>query len=534
MEQPQPSLKEEAHTTLLVRHLPAELSRQEKIDLLCHFGAQCARPMGVSGPLKHAAFARFESQDAAEKCIRRLHQMEIFGHRLNVQYAKSDQAINFPSEDDDCKKTKLDEHQDMKIEAKMKKEKEERLNVLEAEDVAFQKMKIPYPRKPTLLYRYPPPTVSTLTNIANALAANPRFYTQVLHLMNKMNIPCPFGPTTPSPPLAMDHALTLNPQGVPQGSKRGHGAMGGARSGEIEEVEMGQDSSEESEIESDGEDQNKMKHPDTYGLTRATSSVKRPRKRMRAVQPEFYVSTRPAVIQTPSDVFDDINKPRPKPITLNIANMDSARNLGSSINMYTDDEELVKKLDGHEDGSDGVKEGNQAGTEQKVKEDTVVVIEGGFGKVEPPKTHTEVKEVNNPEVNYKIVSDEFVTKEAIKSGRLRESQLKEFSVFKNYKEGERTSRLYIKNLTKHTTEQDLVNLFGALIDWSADLAYEAFDVRLMKEGRMKGQAFVTLPDEMSAQRILQECNGYVLKAKPMVIQFARSAKAKVVDKPVQE
>ncbi|WAR09798.1 RNPC3-like protein, partial [Mya arenaria] len=476
MEQPQPSLKEEAHTTLLVRHLPAELSRQEKIDLLCHFGAQCARPMGVSGPLKHAAFARFESQDAAEKCIRRLHQMEIFGHRLNVQYAKSDQAINFPSEDDDCKKTKLDEHQDMKIEAKMKKEKEERLNVLEAEDVAFQKMKIPYPRKPTLLYRYPPPTV--------------------LHLMNKMNIPCPFGPTTPSPPLAMDHALTLNPQGVPQGSKR-------------------------------GEDQNKMKHPDTYGLTRATSSVKRPRKRMRAVQPEFYVSTRPAVIQTPSDVFDDINKPRPKPITLNIANMDSARNLGSSINMYTDDEELVKKLDGHEDGSDGVKEGNQAGTEQKVKEDTVVVIEGGFGKVEPPKTHTEVKEVNNPEVNYKIVSDEFVTKEAIKSGRLRESQLKEFSVFKNYKEGERTSRLYIKNLTKHTTEQDLVNLFGALIDWSADLAYEAFDVRLMKEGRMKGQAFVTLPDEMSAQRILQECNGYVLKAKPMVIQFARSAKAKL-------
>jgi U11/U12 small nuclear ribonucleoprotein 65 kDa protein len=35
----------------------------------------------------------------------------------------------------------------------------------------------------------------------NAIIGVPRLYTQVLHLMNKMNLPCPFGPVTSTPPL---------------------------------------------------------------------------------------------------------------------------------------------------------------------------------------------------------------------------------------------------------------------------------------------------------------------------------------------
>ncbi len=31
----------------------------------------------------------------------------------------------------------------------------------------------------------------------NAIAAVPKLYTQVLHLMNKMNLPPPFGPILP-------------------------------------------------------------------------------------------------------------------------------------------------------------------------------------------------------------------------------------------------------------------------------------------------------------------------------------------------
>lgn len=60
---------------------------------------------------------------------------------------------------------------------------------------------VDYPFPPHLEYEYPPPDGNILTNIVNALIAVPRFYTQVLHLMNKMNIPPPFRMALPTPPL---------------------------------------------------------------------------------------------------------------------------------------------------------------------------------------------------------------------------------------------------------------------------------------------------------------------------------------------
>ena len=43
---------------------------------------------------------------------------------------------------------------------------------------------------------------------------------------------------------------------------------------------------------------------------------------------------------------------------------------------------------------------------------------------------------------------------------------------------------------------------------------------------MKGQAFITLPSERRAKRALRDTNGLIVKGKPMVVQFARSNKAK--------
>lgn len=47
--------------------------------------------------------------------------------------------------------------------------------------------------------------------------------------------------------------------------------------------------------------------------------------------------------------------------------------------------------------------------------------------------------------------------------------------------------------------------------------FHRFDIVLMKEGRMKGQAFVGLPSVQSAEKALQETNGYVLFDKPLVV-----------------
>ncbi|KAJ1553708.1 hypothetical protein HK096_006776, partial [Nowakowskiella sp. JEL0078] len=49
-----------------------------------------------------------------------------------------------------------------------------------------------YPPNPTLLYKYPPPTPVIISKISNAIMSIPKLYTQVLHLMNKMNLPPPF------------------------------------------------------------------------------------------------------------------------------------------------------------------------------------------------------------------------------------------------------------------------------------------------------------------------------------------------------
>lgn len=234
---------ERSTTTLLVRHLPKELTDQEKIDLICHFGADRVRPMGTKGSMKHTAFAQFDNPVAAEKCIKRLHQLEVLGRKLIVEYARISDQNNFPSQLQELKKEKESENSQEYSSHLLNKTEatstDVNLNI--TADEINKRYSITYPRKPNLHYLYPPPSVSTLTNIANALASHPRFYVQVLHLMNKMNIPAPFGVVTPTPPLASDtRPLERRDTTDLENS-----------SGQIEEVEMEYTSTEESEISDD-------------------------------------------------------------------------------------------------------------------------------------------------------------------------------------------------------------------------------------------------------------------------------------------
>ena len=178
----------------------------------------------------------------------------------------------------------------------------------------------------------------------------------------------------------------------------------------------------------------------------------------------------------------------------------------------------------------------------KKKEDAVVetkyvLIEPsnenlGFGKIIP--LGDKHNEQENKEDNDKMPlgeaedSKEFVTKEELERNRMPESQLNELSVFKNYEKGELSKRLYVKNLSKKVEEADLKRVYGRYVNFTNNQEEkELFDIRLMKEGRMKGQAFVTLPNEEIANKALNETNGYILIDKPIVVQFARSAKPKL-------
>ncbi|XP_050074846.1 RNA-binding region-containing protein 3 [Anopheles maculipalpis] len=121
----------------------------------------------------------------------------------------------------------------------------------------------------------------------------------------------------------------------------------------------------------------------------------------------------------------------------------------------------------------------------------------------------------------------------ILSNRIPDDQRTTLNVFQNYSPGEPTNKLYIKNLSKQVTEQDLVAVFSAFFP---DKLLRAIDVRLMKTGRMKGQAFVTFvaaedSEELSDSGVFKACiekalttvNGYILKDKPIVVSYAKKS-----------
>ncbi|XP_058119903.1 uncharacterized protein LOC131281504 [Anopheles ziemanni] len=126
---------------------------------------------------------------------------------------------------------------------------------------------------------------------------------------------------------------------------------------------------------------------------------------------------------------------------------------------------------------------------------------------------------------------QLISLDDILNNRIPEEQRNGLSVFQNYTPGEPTTKLYIKNLAKSVTEQDLQNVIR--IFFEKDLPCE-FNVKLMKTGRMKGQAFISFHPvgeaKSSSNDILKQCvarvlstiNGYILKDKPIVVSYAKS------------
>ncbi|KAF5456930.1 hypothetical protein F2P56_021077 [Juglans regia] len=115
----------------------------------------------------------------------------------------------------------------------------------------------------------------------------------------------------------------------------------------------------------------------------------------------------------------------------------------------------------------------------------------------------------------------YATSEELESGKLPPEEILSLPMFKNYTAGNPTSVLYVKNLAKDVVANDFYFIFGSLFG-SVDATKSGLSVKLMQEGRMRGQAFVTFPSVELAHRALNLVNGYVFKGKPMIIQFGRN------------
>ncbi|XP_036934873.1 RNA-binding region-containing protein 3 isoform X2 [Acanthopagrus latus] len=477
--------------TLLIRHLPAELSQDEKEDLLKFFGAETVRVFSNRGRLKHAAFATFGSEKSAARALSRLHQLEILDRTLVVEFAKGQDDVTVlkdpPVSNSGKHVGKLQETLETK-----------QPNIPLIETGVAPSLGLKFQSNPTLKYLYPPPSNGILTNIAHALISVPKFYVQVLHLMNKMNLPCPFGPVTARPPL-FDYLPPAPPIPMPPPFP--------PDCPPLPEEEMELSSGEESEYES-GDDEDKERIVRLMGLVnQACKRPLRPKTASKRKKPkikDLLYAPKPdsqsAPVLQPSDVFEQPLPAGQKKIEFHISGPEVAAIVEGSGPGQHDDEGRELNLSSSQEEAEG------------------------FGKLYP-STQPSQQQDQHSDDEQDLPSD-VISRKELEKGRLSRDEIKRMSVFKNYEPGEPTCRLYVKNIAKQVEEKDLKYIYGRYINPSSETERNMFDIVLMKEGRMKGQAFVGLPSEQSAEKALRETNGYVFYDKPLVVQFARSARPK--------
>ena len=106
--------------------------------------------------------------------------------------------------------------------------------------------------------------------------------------------------------------------------------------------------------------------------------------------------------------------------------------------------------------------------------------------------------------------------------RLKDSDFPCFPVFSDYKKGRSSHKLYVKNISKNVTRDELTQIYSSLLD--KEVKRQPFGVRHFTTGKLRGQAFVTLPDKKLASRARRLTNGLMLKGKPIVVVFGKDEK----------
>ncbi|EOY10723.1 RNA-binding family protein isoform 4 [Theobroma cacao] len=410
----------ESVTTLLIRHLPEAIPHDTLLRLFSHYGASSVRPCS-SGKLRNCAFVDFKNEALASQAQRQLNGLRFLGKVLSVERASKTTEDNKPQQ------TGVQPGKDFPQSASMVKDASlardlnqgSRLRSVPTSEPIAPRLGVDYPFPPHLEYAYPPPDGNILTNIVNALIAVPRFYTQVLHLMNKMNIPAPFRMALPTPPLPPSVPAPQPPPPPPLPAST------------PTEPHFADASSSESEMESSDEEVN----------DKGTAKSARKRARREAI-------VGPAIDKSVAHEAVGV-----KPATL----------IPKEI-------PFIKK------------------------KNPILQI-----KIAPKHIPNEQKDDDD---DYKRISEEpneedsdakcFATADELEKGKLPPEEILSLPMFKNYAAGNPASVLYIKNLAKDVVPEDFYFIFGSLFG-SIDAAKSGLNVKLMQEGRMRGQAFVTFP-----------------------------------------
>ncbi|XP_022661994.1 RNA-binding protein 40-like isoform X2 [Varroa destructor] len=409
-------------SVLQVRHLPPAFAETECVSFLKAHGA-----LSVSVPGRGRAFAFYRNEVEARRAMGLLHQLQLKDCLLLVTFARSNH--NIPLLPPVVANPEFISENEQII---------QRLHAI-APRLGFN-----YVLNPMVKYKYPPLTDTILANICVTLRNHADFYTQVLHLMNKMNLQAPF-------------RRQINPSQV-------------FREVKLKDVSTAITSESGSEV-SDEEHREVRPKP----LLSADETCI-PNKRLRV--PKRHIST-----------IELLPKEKPR-----------------EVSECFDSTNPIRKLE--------LPSISQISA-QTTKEYSCPAFETGFGQFKP-STPPERSPEPPSRFNW---SSAFTVITAMEKISLQDAI--DHPAFRNYEECDPCVRLYIKNIPKSVTEEDLFLLFGQFVpDNEAERAI--FDIRLMKTGRMRGQAFVTFGSVGAAQKALKGVHRLVLKGKPLAVQFAKS------------
>lgn len=443
---------EEGVATLLIRHLPEAIPNETLHRLFSYYGASSVRAC-TSGRLRNCAFVDFTNEALALQALRQLNGLRFLGKVLSVERASRPTENSKNQCEAQAKKESTSSTSDAPI--GRGPSSEPKIGSLPGSEPIAERLGVDYPFPPHLEYAYPPPDGNILTNILNALIAVPRFYTQVLHLMNKMNIPAPFRMALPTPPLPPSVPEPLPPPPPPP-----------LPPAIPESTNFSYLSSGESEMESSEEEAGSTEH--SKGVLK---TVRRKRKRNKR---------------------EDI--------------------VGPAVDKDVDHEAV------------GLKQATLTAKEIPMikKNNPVLQIKIAPRQIQNDEKDDSASKLESEENNSnpKLCA----TLEELENGKLPPEEILSLPMFKNYTAGNPTNVLYIKNLSKDVVADDFYYIFGAFFESIAG-AKSNLSIKLMQEGRMRGQAFLTFPSIEIAHHALNVVNGYVYKGKPMIIQFGRNASA---------
>lgn len=511
--------------SLLFRNFPPDFQENDITEFLSMFDAMNIKPFLP----QRMAIADFKNEQHARDILKLLHQITLDGRLLYVEYAPRNFHESLLPTIENAPSNDINEsvsYSNVNVDQLHINESLKRLYAT-ADGLDFSQ-----PPPPYLYYEYPLINRNIVDSICIALEFSEKFYTQVLHLMNRMNLEPPFVPGDPNLKYAKRDNL---PTTVPQRSSS-------TQTDEIAWQNFLRNkrkflASDESELESSDSDaaieNNKKAKLEANVQRKKTDRSKlkqshSKRLKMQKLQQEI-LQQKPGNCATVNlgDAFD-LSKNLTKSMSITIM---PPSQLKAAENPRLEETEIP------------IAPSRQSDKERpETALNNIVGSLGSFMSTEPlNKAENASSSTSGLIQQPSLPTIQLLNTAELNENRIPNDQLKTHPLFQNYDPGEITNRLYIKNIAKDVTEDDLKAIYYRYLEQNCGGIgnIRSIDVRLMKAGRMKGQAFVTFSgpyldmDDTSesetdarkkyqmVERALLETNGYILKNKALVVTYGK-------------